>query len=110
MTALAQSDIYALAPPALKSLTIGGGHTSSAGGRCGSYYWLISRYGTDYALTLDDEYPIHQDVLDTWALAIGLYGVEWFSELGGRRRQCRWQGTGEEPPPVQATFITGLQE
>ena len=96
------SPIYAIARQMLDSVAPG---DSPSMGRVGAWVETchagLTRYGNEWALTLDDAHRIERSTLDTWAAAVGQGAGGWLIDqsVGGKVARLAWHGAGVPMPP-----------
>lgn len=62
--------------------------------QAGSLFLHITRYGSDWALSLCDETAIPAEACGAWQAAVGAPSIVlWRSEAHGKVCRCEWQGT-----------------
>lgn len=104
------SPIYAAARQMLDAIAPGDSPSmGTVGAYVGTCHASLTRYGDEWALTLDDVRRIERDTLATWATAVGQDAAGWLVDqaTGGRVARLAWQGGGVTMPDGQAVTWIG---
>ena len=105
------SPIYAIARAMLDAVAPGDSPSmGTVAAWVGTCHADLTRYGGDWALTLDDVHRIECTTLDTWAAALGQDAAGWLIDqsVGGRVARLAWT-TDDKPLPEggAVTWIGG---
>lgn len=98
MTAPGMSDIYAVARRLLDTAAQGDSPSmATVGAWVETCHAVLTRYGNEWALTLDAAHRIERSTLDTWAAAVGQDAGGWLIDqsVGGKVARLEWATDGE---------------
>jgi len=101
VSAPGMSDIYAAARQMLDAVAPGDSPSmATVGAWVETCHAGLTRYGNEWALTLDDVHRIERSTLDTWATAVGQDAGGWLIDqsVGGKVARLAWQGDGRPMP------------